>query len=210
MTLVVPALANAADQETSSEALRGWRERHQRLLRENFSRRQVGQETSTLLNETADGLDEAQADGGLDVVDQLPARQFDERRARALRSAFSRLESETTERSEIPIERVTGMEKWEGKVIEVDDDFFSVELRPLGEGPEVIADFPKSGLAEGDDLQAGDVVYVTARTVRGRSGPTHTSTIRLRRLGNWTETEIADQARRAKEQAAELASYVDE
>ena len=89
MTLVVPALANAADQETSSEALRGWRERHQRLLRENFSRRQVGQETSTLLNETADGLDE---DGGLDVVDQLPARQFDERRARALRSAFSRLE----------------------------------------------------------------------------------------------------------------------
>jgi hypothetical protein len=209
MTLVVPALANAAEQETSSEALRGWSERHQRWLRANI-RRELDHETSTPFNEAADGLDEVQPDGGLDAVNQLVARQSEERRARALRSAFSRLESETTERLEIPIERITGMEKWEGRVIEVDDDIFSVELRPLGEGPEVIADFPKTRLAEGDDLQVGDVVYVTARTVRGRSGPTHTSTIRLRRLGRWTEADIAGQARRAKEQAAELASYVDD
>ncbi|CQD11819.1 hypothetical protein BN1232_02222 [Mycobacterium lentiflavum] len=209
MSLVVPALANAAEQETSSEVLGGWSARHQRWLQANI-RQGPDHETSTPLSEAAVRLDEAQSDGGLDPVNQLVAPKADERRARALRSAFSRLENETTERSDIPVERITGMEKWEGRVIEVDDDIFSVELRPLGGGPEVIADFSKNHLAEGDDLRLGDVVYVTARTVRGKSGPTHTSTIRLRRLGRWTEAEIAEQARRAKELAAELASYVDE
>jgi hypothetical protein len=204
MTSVVPALANVADQETSSESLRRWSELHQQWLRTNV-RRERPQVTSTPLKETIRG-----AQVGLDAVKQQGEPQVDERRASAVRSAFRRLESESIERLEIPIERITGMEKWEGRVIDVDDDIFSAELRPLYDGPDVIADFPKSGLAEGDVVQVGDVIYVTARTVKGRGGPTHTSTIRLRRLGRWTEAEIADQAQRAREQAAELSSYVDD
>src|SRR5437660_7130366 len=122
MTPVVPALANVADQETSSESLRGWSELHQQWLRTNV-RRERPQVTSTPLRQTVGGLEVAQV--GLDAVKQQTEPQVDERRASALRRTLRRLESESTERLEIPIERITGMEKWEGRVIDVDEDIFS-------------------------------------------------------------------------------------
>jgi hypothetical protein len=45
--------------------------------------------------------------------------------------------------------------------------------------------------------------------VQDRGGRSSTSSIRLRRLGKWTEAEIAEQERSAKELAAELASHIE-
>ncbi|WP_155765494.1 hypothetical protein [Mycobacterium colombiense] len=128
-----------------------------------------------------------------------------------MRNALRNLDSQTGERFAVPADRVKGMRKWEGRVLDVDKESFSVELTSLDrDDPQVIADFAKEDLLpEDSDLEAGDVVYVTSRTVWGPIGPSRTSTIRLRRLGKWTEDDIADQAHRAKERKLRLASHIE-
>lgn len=132
-------------------------------------------------------------------------------RSQAVRNALRNLDSQTGERFAVPADRVKGMRKWEGRVLDVDKESFSVELTSLDrDDPQVIADFAKEDLLpEDSDLEAGDVVYVTSRTVWGPIGPSRTSTIRLRRLGKWTEDDIADQAHRAKERKLRLASHIE-
>ncbi|KUI42310.1 hypothetical protein AU197_14445 [Mycobacterium sp. IS-1590] len=93
--------------------------------------------------------------------------------------------------------------------MDVDEDFFSVAMTPFGGGLEVIADFTRDRLSDEEDLQRGDVVYVTVRTIRDETGPHDTSTIRLRRLGTWTADEVAEQTRRAKDELIEMARYID-
>jgi hypothetical protein len=105
--------------------------------------------------------------------------------------------------------RVSGLARWTGRVIEVDDDLFTAELGPnAGEdGPVVVADFSRSQVA--DELVEGDVIYVTVRTVRGLGGqPNRTSSVRLRRLGNWTPDDIEGFRERAKERASALEGLV--
>jgi hypothetical protein len=96
--------------------------------------------------------------------------------------------------------RVAGLQKWTGRVLEVDTEVFSAELVPSGDGPTVVADFNRSQIAAGDDLAPGDVVYVTVRTVNGRSGqPSTTSAVRLRRLGNWSADDVSRHQSLARE-----------
>jgi ribosomal protein S1 len=97
------------------------------------------------------------------------------------------------------------MDKWEGTVTDVDDEFFTVRLVPHGDGTEVIADFPCDLIAD-DDLRIGDVVYVTVRTIQSIGGPKRTSAVRLRRLGRWTQAEIEAQKARAKARHSRLQS----
>ncbi|TDD62006.1 hypothetical protein E1263_05155 [Kribbella antibiotica] len=102
---------------------------------------------------------------------------------------------------------VTGMEKWEGRVISVEDGLFTAELTPLDDtgGPVVHADFNMSKIAP-ETVEAGDVVYVTVRTVRQRGGlTTTTSAIRLRRLGVWTSEELDGIRARAAKRAESVA-----
>jgi hypothetical protein len=102
-------------------------------------------------------------------------------------------------------ERVTGMKKWEGRVTEVFDGFFSAILVRLDDtGPEVVADFDFEMLGpdEASMLSAGDTFYVTVRTIRTPSGAkTSTSAVRLRRLGRWSETEIEEITTSARKDA---------
>jgi hypothetical protein len=106
--------------------------------------------------------------------------------------------------------RVSGMQKWDGRIVEIEDGFFTAELSVNGTGPTVLADFDVSQLGPDADLVVGDVVYVTVRTVAGVSGyPSRTSAIRLRRLGNWTEEEIRQQADRASEKLHAFEQFVD-
>lgn len=106
--------------------------------------------------------------------------------------------------------RVSGLESWTGRVLEIDDELFTAELVPTAGGQKVVADFNRSLLGNERDLVAGDFVYVTVRMVRGPGGyPNRTSSIRLRRLGNWTPEEISSQNARAEATAQELESVID-
>ena len=100
-----------------------------------------------------------------------------------------------------PVVRVAGMDKWEGLILEIDDELMTAELTPLDRtGPNLVADFQTELLGEDARVaEPGDVFYLTVRTVRDRSGyPTRTEQLRLRRLGLWTEDEVT----RLSEQAA--------
>lgn len=203
MTLALPAQSNTIESYGST----GQWQLPVDLLKE-YARRNTQGSTAKMSDDTADRSDRERVNARGDLLQQ-GARKINETRAKLLRSALKRRVESETALVRAPDNRVTGMQKWEGRVIEVDDDYFSAELVPFADGPVMVADFARDRLDEEEELQPGDVVYVTARTVRGIGGVTHTSTIRLRRLGRWTEEEIADQARRAKEQAAELAAYIE-
>jgi hypothetical protein len=89
--------------------------------------------------------------------------------------------------------KVSGRQKWEGHVIEADDELISVELVPLDhEGPTLTADFKRSNLGPDEgSVSSGDVIYLTVRRVEEASGYTSTtSAIRLARLGRVSEAQI--------------------
>ena len=112
-----------------------------------------------------------------------------------------------------PSERASGMQKWEGRIVDVTDDLITVELTPLEDsGPTLVADFQRSLLGDDDAEIAtdGDIVYVTVRIVRSADhGPSVTSAIRLRRLGNWTVDEVRAVHERAARRQKALQTYVD-
>tara|TARA_R110002051_G_scaffold9732_8_gene37567 strand:- start:3542 stop:3997 length:456 start_codon:yes stop_codon:yes gene_type:complete len=106
--------------------------------------------------------------------------------------------------------RVSGLDKWTGVVLSVDEDIFSAELVSTSESRPVVADFPRRLVDSEDGLHEGDVVYVTARTVKGRNGQVSTtSSIRLRRLGNWTKEDLEAHKAKAKLLKASLNDLID-
>ncbi len=94
--------------------------------------------------------------------------------------------------AEPPLDRVVGLQKWLGRVVSIADEAVELELDADAEGPSLIADFPLELFGEEAPLP-GDVAYLTVRTVRGwRGQPSRTVSVRLRRLGRWTEQEVAE------------------
>jgi hypothetical protein len=88
---------------------------------------------------------------------------------------------------------VTGLDKWEGKILEMDGDTFTAELYPIGrEGIPITADFDLDLLgSDAVNVVPGDVFYLSVRTVKGPSRrPTRTESLRLRRLGRITAEEV--------------------
>jgi len=109
-------------------------------------------------------------------------------------------------------ELVVGLKKWAGVVREIGDGIFTAELTPLDhEGPQLLADFELRLLAPDDDnVEEGDVVYLTTRYVRSRSGyPTATTQIRLRRLGEWSSDQLSALREEAQRHAEELSRYAE-
>lgn len=107
---------------------------------------------------------------------------------------------------------VTGMDKWQGRIVDIDDDLFTAELVPQegDAGGAVYADFELALLGD-EEVHVGDVVYVTSRLVASSPGrqPTRTISVKLQRLGRWTEEEIEQIRERAAQRANELADYID-
>ena len=88
---------------------------------------------------------------------------------------------------------IRGLEKWEGKILEIDADIFTAELYPIdSEGMPITADFKLELLgSDADSADVGDVFYLFVRTVTAYGKrPTHTETLRLRRLGRITSEEV--------------------
>lgn len=110
-----------------------------------------------------------------------------------------------------PVEmRVSGLEMWDGRVTEVDDEYFTAELVPHDGGLTVLADFRLEQLGDERELAPGDLIYVTVRSVMGRSGYPHlTSSLRLRRLGSWTGSEVQDIEEQARAKFAAFEKFVE-
>jgi hypothetical protein len=170
--------------------------------------RLTGQDTSTLPIETTEMPARSQSNAPSGFTEH-PVSQANRRRLEAIRTALRLVDDPTARQADLPTAHVSGMQKWQGRILEVDEEYFSAELVPFEGGAAVIADFARDLLSDEDDLQAGDVIYVTVRTVGPRGRRTRTSAVRLRRLGRWTEAEIADQSRRAKERLSELSPYLE-
>jgi hypothetical protein len=107
---------------------------------------------------------------------------------------------------------VLGVEKWQGRVLEINDDIMTTELTPLGDGPTLVADFdillldpPPDGVA----VVVGDFFYLTVRTVARIGGKTRTSSLRPKRVGHWTPEEIEDIGRKARSLRDEVSRFVD-
>lgn len=101
-------------------------------------------------------------------------------------------------------ERVVGLKRWEGQILEISDGLLTVELTPADhDGPELVADFDASLLGpDSNHAVPGDIIYLTTRTVRNANGyPYQTSSLKLRRPGVWSEQELREMRDAAKEQA---------
>lgn len=89
--------------------------------------------------------------------------------------------------------RVTGLRKWEGKIVDVDGDTFTAELHPIDrEGMPITADFDLDLFgSDAAAIVAGDVFYLSVRKVKvpGKN-PERTESLRLRRLGRIRPEEV--------------------
>lgn len=197
--------SNKSDEQTDdfTDAFTAWRSLAYTLA-ESPSSSSVGGVTALLPSDTT-RITPREGQGALTSVFEQARISFSQRKTAAIRSAFEVANERRSYPPTGPSAGITGMDKWEGTVIEVDDEFFTAQLTPDGDGTEVIADFPRDVIAD-DDLRIGDVVYVTVRTVQGIGGPKRTSAVRLRRLGRWTEAEINTQKARAKARLSKLES----
>jgi hypothetical protein len=102
-------------------------------------------------------------------------------------------------------DRVVGLKRWTGLILEIADGLLTVELTPTDhEGPRFHAEFDLSLLAPDEaEAQPGDIVYLTTRFVQAASGyRTATTQLRLRRPGQWSEMEVAEITELAKQHAA--------
>jgi hypothetical protein len=100
---------------------------------------------------------------------------------------------------------VVGLKRWTGLILEIAHDLMTVELTPTDhEGPRFHAEFELSLLAPDDEVAGpGDIVYLTTRYVRAKSGySTVTTELRLRRTGQWSEREVAEIRELAEQHAA--------
>jgi hypothetical protein len=106
---------------------------------------------------------------------------------------------------------VTGLQKWEGHILDIEDQLFSAELIPLDhEGPTLIADFAMSLLTSDEDsICVGDLFYLTTRIVKVGPHAVATSSLRLRRLGKWTQQQLDDARSEARRIIGDLDSNAD-
>jgi hypothetical protein len=107
---------------------------------------------------------------------------------------------------------IKGMQKWEGRVLEVDDDIFTAELKPLqGDTSSTLTtEFRTRVLDTGDErLEPGDVFYVTVRPVRKRGLMTTEYSLHLKKPGNWTASDVAQIQERADNRFRNLMDNVE-
>jgi len=89
---------------------------------------------------------------------------------------------------------IRGVEKWEGKVIDVDDQIFTAELIPLGSKGEyspLTSEF-RMKVFEGKAVGPGDTFYLTAQEMRVRGLLITAYSFHIRKPGNWTASDLRD------------------
>lgn len=108
---------------------------------------------------------------------------------------------------------IRGIQKWEGKVVEVKDGIFTVELTSLGPGDDrrnLTAEFRTKVLEDrADSVRTGDIIYVTSQEVRMRGLLKTSYAFHVRRPGNWTESDLRDIRERTRKRLQLLEENVE-
>jgi hypothetical protein len=108
---------------------------------------------------------------------------------------------------------IRGVHKWEGKIVEIGDAVFTVELTPLAQDDDQIvltAEFRTKLLRDqSDSVQLGDIVYVTSQEVRVRGFLTTNYALHVRKPGNWTEADLRDIRERVRKRLQLLEDNVE-
>jgi hypothetical protein len=107
---------------------------------------------------------------------------------------------------------IKGMEKWEGRILEIDGDIFTAELTPLDNDDRttLVSEFRTKVLEAGDqDIQPGDLFYMTARPVRIRGLLTTSYSLQIRRPGNWTAKDLREILDRTRQRLEMLKDNVE-
>jgi hypothetical protein len=108
---------------------------------------------------------------------------------------------------------IRGIQKWEGRVIEVKDGIFTVELTSLGLGDDrrnLTAEFRTRVLEDrSKSIQTGDIIYVTSQEVRMRGLLKTSYAFHVRKPGNWTESDIRDINERVRKRLQSLEDNVE-
>lgn len=139
---------------------------------------------------------------------QTPENVWDDPGATAVRHAAAAIGRRNTPVQPTSV-RVSGLEKWHGRIVELTDETFTAELVPDVGGRPLQADFDLELLGD-SEAGVGDVVYVTSRTVQDPGGyRTRTSAVRLRRVGVWSIEEADEFARAADAAYDEFSRYVE-
>lgn len=108
-----------------------------------------------------------------------------------------------------PQKRYVCLQKWEGAVLEVQDEFFRARLFDLSNpGVEEEAEFDLEEISPEDRpfIESGAIFYWSIGYQDSRSGRLRTSDIRFRRLPAWTQEDI-DAAARAADETSELIGW---
>jgi hypothetical protein len=101
--------------------------------------------------------------------------------------------------------RVRGLQTWSGRIVEIEEQFFTAEISEAVDGLALLAEFDIGLIANEGKATVGSLIYVTARTVTGPGGHASvTSSVRLRHLGIWSEEEVTANATRAKNRFEKL------
>jgi hypothetical protein len=114
--------------------------------------------------------------------------------------------SKTTVQS---LERFSVIQKWEGKVLEVEDDMFLAELTTIkGEEDQLVAEIYLEEVDESDLplLEPGAIFYWSIGYYKRPSGTIRASLIRFRRLPPWNQRQL----QKAREEAVKLQSLFDD
>jgi len=106
---------------------------------------------------------------------------------------------------------ILGVEKWEGKVIEVDNEIFTAELKPLGSkdrATPLTSEF-RMKVFEGKRVEPGDTFYLTAQDVRLRGLLITAYSFHIRKPGNWTVSDLDDIQARTRQRLELLKDNVE-
>jgi hypothetical protein len=106
-------------------------------------------------------------------------------------------------------ERFSVIQKWEGKVLEVEDDMFLAELTAIkGEEDQLVAEIYLEEVDESDLplLKPGAIFYWSIGYYKRPSGTIRASLIRFRRLLPCNQRQL----QKAREEAAKLQSLFDD
>lgn len=100
--------------------------------------------------------------------------------------------------------RIWGVKKWSGIILKIVDGLMTVELTPLDhDGSSFQANFELQALSpDEENVRPGDVVYLTTKMIRSSGyGTTVAAELRARRVGVWTNRELVEIERLARERA---------
>lgn len=145
---------------------------------------------------------------------ELPEQPGAETGSQNVRSTLAMTRQRSADRASTSFNghRVDGMLRWVGRVTDVYEGGFTASLTSDEAKPtDFYADFPSDVIADYEDIDLDDVVYVAVRTVRSANGRlSQTHAVRLQRLGVLPQSVLDAAREEGRSMALEWAALAGE